>query len=185
VADRGYPSLAGQLQQQLSKIPPSRDGGIEYRPCRVTLDDGTERDCVLLVNAADYIAYWGVWPEDDPYKRSVRIERVASIHESTRRLPARCANALYEAGETGMGYFVFTVVLGDGRRLPFVTGNVVDFPALPPDVATTDVVEVLPHVGLDAFRHRVPTASEGAADYAWCLYSDISTRETGARSGSG
>jgi hypothetical protein len=85
------------------------------------------------------------------------------------RLPADLANKLYARGESGMGYMVFTIVLRDGRRLPRVTGNLVDFPALPDGVTTSDIADVVPE-GSDAFKDRHPRADEGAAPSVWCLY---------------
>jgi hypothetical protein len=38
------------------------------------------------------------------------MENVAEVRDSPRRLPARFANELYQHGESGMGYTIFTVV---------------------------------------------------------------------------
>lgn len=167
-----YPPLNSELREQLTLIEPSHNGSLEYRPCKVTLDGGEEHDFVLFAQAGDYFALWGVWPIDDPQKRSVAVERVVSVQESSYRLPSALANALYEVGESGMGYFVFTVVLRDGRRLPFVTGNVADFPALPSGVTTDDIVDVLPEIGRGQFRDRAALPEESTANYFWCLYAD-------------
>jgi hypothetical protein len=167
-----YPPLSSELREQLALIEPSHDGPLEYRPCKVTLDGGEEQDFVLFVRAADYFVLWGVWPVNDSQKRSVAVERVVSIRESSYRLPPALANALYEVGESGMGYFVFTVLVRDGRRLPFVTGGAVDFPALPLGVTTNDIVDVFPEVGRDQFRDRGPLPEESTANYFWCLYAD-------------
>src|SRR5215218_6564247 len=97
---------------------------------------GAVRDFVYVVDAERYIPAWGIWPEDDPAKDSVPVSDVQGIEESPYRLPAELANKLYDAGESGMGYAAFTLVLRDGRRLPYVTGNAVNFPALPAGVTT-------------------------------------------------
>jgi hypothetical protein len=125
---------------------------------------------VYLVDAERYIRAWGVWPEDDEAKQSVAMEEVIALEESRYRLPAELANKLYAAGESGMGYTVFTVVLLDGRRLPYVTGNAVDFPLLPAGVTSEHIADVLPHEGRDVFRHRTPRPEESTAEYAWCLF---------------
>jgi hypothetical protein len=169
--DRSYPSLSDVLKRQLAAFEPSRGVlDISYWPSHVELIDGTERDHVVLVRATEYIRVWGVWPENDPGKRSIPIESISAIRESRRRLPPAAANKLYAAGESGMGYVVFTVVLRDGRHLPFVTGGLVDFPALPEDVSSDDVVDVLPDVGREQFRERVPSEEASAVNYAWCLF---------------
>jgi hypothetical protein len=160
---REYAKLTPGLTAQLRRVPPSRDGRLEYHPCRVTLDDGRIVDCVYIVEAGAYLVKWGVWPEDDPGKRSVPIERVVTIEESPHRLPASLANRLYEAGESGMGYSLFTVEFRDGTEQAYVTGSAVDFIDPPPGLRASDAVRVLPHKGRDRGPREGP-------DYTWCLY---------------
>jgi hypothetical protein len=96
------------------------------------------------------------------------IRDLAAIEDSPVRLPARFANEIYAAHESGMGYFIFTLVLKNGRRLPFLTGNAVDFPDWPEGVSSGEVVGVEPHVGRDELSSMgAPTRS---AEYLWCLY---------------
>ena len=160
---RDYGLLGDGLAAQLAAFDPSYDGYCHYWPSRVTLLDGAERDFVVFAEADEYFRPWGIWPEDDPGKRSVAIEEVAAIQESSKRLPARLAEKLYARGESGMGYYAFTAILRDGRELPFVTGGVVDFPALPQDVGGADVVDVLRGVG-------GVYPAESSEDYSWCLF---------------
>src|SRR5690242_808828 len=107
---------------------------MEYRACGVELRDGRTLERVYFQEARAYIRVWGVWPEDDAGKQSIRIEDVARIDDSPARLLAHLAIKMYAAGESGIGYCLFTLVQGDGRRLVCVTGNAVDFVELPPDV---------------------------------------------------
>jgi hypothetical protein len=160
-----YPALTKELAQQLADVEPSRDQSREYRPCRVTLRDGRVLDRVYIGDATQFRNGRG-----DPRLETVPLEEVVRIEESPVRLPARFANKLYAAGESGMGYVVFTVVLADGRRLPFVTGNRVDFPALPEGVGSADVVDAIPHEGDPGFKYRPPRPDESSADYYWCLF---------------
>lgn len=164
-----YPSLSPELRQQLERVKPSSDGVAAYHPCRVRLASGELRDFVYVVDADVYIRAWGLWPEDDDAKTAVALADVVAVEESLHRLPVDLANKLYEWGESGMGYTLFTVVLRDGRRLPRVTGNAVDFPALPEGVTTHDIIDVL-REGREVFTDRAPQPDEGTAPYAWCLY---------------
>jgi len=75
----------------------------------------------------------------------IPAERICRVRSSPDRLPARLANELYAAGESGMGYHAFSVQLRDGRRLHFVSGNAVDFPAWPEGVTGADAVTVKRH----------------------------------------
>ncbi|MDD4891117.1 MAG: hypothetical protein PHU85_14440 [Phycisphaerae bacterium] len=160
------PELLAQLQQ----VPPTTDGYMDYRPCLVVMDDSSILTRVYVVEANSYKIVWGVWPWDDRAKSWVSIERVRQIRNSPQRIAPEFANTLYKAGESGMGYVLFTVVLKDGRRLPFVTGNAVDFPAWPEGVSADMVADVIPHEGREYFHHRPPNPTEQSAAYFWCLY---------------
>lgn len=157
---------------QLMRVPAVTDGEMEYRPCLVVLDDGSRLPRVYVVEAQAYKRNWCVWPWDDPAKVWIPIERVKQIQDSPERLPPKYATVLYHAGESGMGYVVFTVVLRDGRRLPYITGNAVDFPCWPPGVSPAMITDVIPHEGREHFRTpHVPTPPEKqSAEYVWCLY---------------
>jgi hypothetical protein len=158
---RRYPTLSPRLARQLSAVPAS--GGI-YHPCSVVLNDGTVKDRVYVVAAAPWFRDWGIWPEDDRGKRSVDIRTVASINDSPSRLPARFADELYKAGESGMGYTIFTVRFRDGSSIAVGTGDAVDFIDYPDGQSPQTVVGVLPHVGRDD-RHL-----RSGPEYWWCLY---------------
>lgn len=164
-----FPKLPLALRDQLSSIVPSRDGDIEYYPCDVRLHDGRMVERVYVVSEIPYINHWGVYPENDPAKRSISITDVAFLVESPSRLPPQFANELYRAGESGMGYSVFTVVFsqrfGIGRkRQSYVTGNAVDFIEYPSGMGPDNVKAVLPHAGRDA-------SPRNGLKYSWCLYS--------------
>lgn len=156
-----YQSLSHDLARQLSTVPVS--GGIYY-PCSVVLSDGTVKDRVYLVEAGPWFRYWGVWPEDDRGKQSVDFKMVTSIKDSPSRLPARFANELYNAGESGMGYTIFTVRFRDGSSIAVGTGNAVDFIDYPEGQSPETVVGVLPHIGRNDPHLR------SGPKYWWCLY---------------
>lgn len=162
----GYPSIPRHLRDQLGRITPSRDRDLEYFPCAVTLDDGRELERVYVVEYEPYIRVWCVTPEQDPGKRSVAIDRVASIRESPYRLPPKLATRLYTAGESGMGYSIFTVQFADGSRQAYVTGNAVDFITPPNGIQCSAARKVFPHRGRDDSPRRGP-------DYFWCLYQGV------------
>jgi hypothetical protein len=155
------------LYKQLLQVVPTGDSGIEYRPCLVTLKDGRKVDCVYVVLEQPYIKQWGVFPENDSHKQSVQIEDVSEIKESLSRLPPVIANKIYKAGESGMGYCVFTIVFSDGSLQAYVTGNAVDFVPLPAHKVAKDIVDVHPHEGRQAENQM------NGLGYYWCLYSDV------------
>lgn len=145
-------------------VEPSVGGMIEYRPCRVTLVDGTVRDHVYVQEAESWFSVWGVDPEDDSGKQLVDVSSIVSIEESPSRLPVRFANVLYEAGESAMGGVFFALTLKDGRTLYCEAGGAVDFVDWPADVQPNDVVEVIPHAG------RTRDDRVNNANHAWALY---------------
>jgi hypothetical protein len=161
-----FPALPASLTAQLAMIPHS--GGVfgepVYFPCAARLKDGTLAECVYFSAAKPWFEHWGVWPADDEGKRSVSILDVVSIEESPHRLPAKFANTLYEAGESGMGYTLFVVEFADGSSLPYGAGNAVDFITYPPGMTARDVVRVVPHAGRTAANRGV------CPEYAWCLF---------------
>ena len=164
----GYGPISKNLSDQLARIEPSRDGNLAYFPCLVTLADRSQMDLVYVVEFAQYIKNWGVRPEHDPGKRSLPIKEVIAAVDSPSRLPAKFANELYRAGESGMGYCVFTIVFRDGRREKVVTGNAVDFVSYPAGLGPADVIGVEPHT--QPWSDATP-----GPGYVWCLYDDVAT----------
>ena len=171
VDERAYPQLSPPLKEQLERVVPSKSGALCYYPCRVTLNSGEAIDRVFIVAAQPYISHWGIWPDQDSHKHEVQLEAVAEIQDSPCRLPARFANELYLAGESGMGYTVFTVRFKDGTEQAYAAGNVVDFISFPAGQTSADIVEVLPHGGRDrAVANNIP--------YFWCLHGSGKPRGT-------
>jgi len=160
---RSYPRLPSHLEAQLKSVPAS--GGY-YRPCDVTMQDGSVVKRVYLVPADRYIVEWGIWPGEDSAKKEIDIQSVAALRNSDFRLPLKFANQLYQAGETGMGYTIFTVQFKDGSSMATYTGNAVDFIDYPDGQGPNTVTKVIPHRGRD------DPALSAAPDYHWCLYSD-------------
>jgi len=136
-----------------------------YYPCAARLKTGELVECVYLSEAETWFRSWGVWPEDDAGKRSIKLLDIESLRESRLRLPATFANQLYAAGESGMGYTIFTVEFRDGSSSAYQTGNAVDFIDYPDGKGPTDVVRVVPHAGRNSPNRRV------GPDYYWCLFS--------------
>ena len=105
-----------------------------------------------------------MYPENDRGKMSIKIEDVLRVEDSPTRLPAPFANEIYNQGESGMGYTIFTVLFSDGERQACITGNAVDFIRYPDGKRPEDMIAVLPHEG----RNAQPV---GAPHWYWCLYS--------------
>lgn len=159
----GISTLSDDLQNQLSNIEPSKDGIMEYKPCRVTLKSGEVYDNVYISEIKVYLKVWGVLPSSDTAKKSILVNDILKIEESPNRLPPNFATKIYNAGESGMGYTIFTLKMKDGNRIPYMTGNAVDFITLTENYSISDIVDVLPHEG----RKQNP---KSGAEYYWCLY---------------
>lgn len=162
-ATRDYPQLPPALVAQLHAIAPVHDGMMEYFPCRVLLANGEQHDCVYIAEAKSYIRCWGVWPDDDPGKKSIAIEDIAQIQFSPSRLPPKLAHKMYAVGESGMGFCIFTLCFADGARQAYYTGNLVDFPELPEGKSIGDVVALRPN-------QRRDEKTLSARPYYWCLF---------------
>lgn len=163
--ERNFPELSDELMQQWLAVKPSNDRGrILYRPCKVTLKNGEEVECVYVIEAQKYIDWWGVWPDKDEGKKEIKISEVVRIEESLHRLPPDIANKIYHAGESGMGYCIFSLIFSDGYRQAVVSGNAVDFVRLPNGKKQSEIVDVEPHEGInDQSRYN-------SLDYHWCLF---------------
>jgi len=159
--------IDADLFVQLKAIEPSRDGEMEYYPCQVTLSDGQMIDHVYVVPDQPYYHDWGIWPKDDKGKQEIDIRNVVLISESPSRLPIDIANELYRAGESGMGYCVFTLEFKDGTRQAYVTGNAVDFIPMPKGQDLGDIVRVMPHQG------RGDENQLHGYKYLWCLFNGV------------
>lgn len=163
--ERGYPRIPRNLYEQLLAVEPSIDGtdpALHYRPCLVRLANGSDHFRVYVQEARPWGEQWGVWPDEDTGKSEVAIGDVVEISASPMRLPPNLATKMYDAGESGMGYCRFTLVLADGNHLACTTGNAVDFVDLPDGVTPDDIVDLLPH-------ELTGQVVEGSS-YAWCLY---------------
>jgi hypothetical protein len=158
------PVLEGRLLQDILAVEPSRDGKLVYRPCCVELEGGDLVDRVYFAEAFTWHKHWGIWPEDDPGKIAFSIDSVKRIFSSPSRLPVLLANTLYRGGETSMGGISFALVLRDGRRIPVLTGNAVDFPQYPPEVEPSDIVDVIHGY------NEISVSRISSAEYSWCLY---------------
>ena len=139
-----YGPLPKRLEKALSEVEPSWDGKLPYFPCRVVLNNGDVIDTVYIEPEEPFLRYWGSHPEK-PW--SIDIEDIAEVADSSSRLPAGFATELYRAGESGMGYEIFTVVFTDGLRQAWGGGSAVDFIRYPPGKGPADVAQVIPHEG--------------------------------------
>src|SRR5690242_4336614 len=100
-----------ELKHQLAMIEPSTPSGensLRIYPCAGRLRDGTRLERICLVAEFPFVqfAYAGAASVELP-QNQVSIKDIVQLTESPHRIPARFANQLYEAGETGMGYTSF------------------------------------------------------------------------------
>lgn len=146
-----------ELTDKFRQIDPSVVHGVVQRPCALTLRDGTCADRVLCVEE----------PHGLYNKSWIPLDNIVEVADSPFRLPAALANVLYEAGESGMGYVIYTIVLRDGSSIAVGSGYIVDFPDLPDGVTSEDIVDVLPNEG----RERIARGDcIRDADFLECYY---------------
>jgi hypothetical protein len=162
-AARDYPRLSPALAAQLGAIEPAYGGMRDYVPCMALLTNGERLDCIYMAESKSYIRSWGIWPDDDPGKRSIRLEDVAEIQPSPSRLPAKFTRKMYALGESGMGYCIFTLHFSDGTSHTYCTGNLIDFPEMPPGKSVQDVIALHPNQGRGE-------ESLDTRPYHWCLF---------------
>ena len=120
--------LSPVLLQQLETVEPCIKDRARYYPCRVGLKDGKTLDQVYLVEAPDFKrCFLRERPEEIiPAIPWISPGDLTFMKDSPVRLPARFANEIYRAGESGMGYFLFTVVFSWWPRKVYVVSGLVD-----------------------------------------------------------
>jgi hypothetical protein len=158
-----------ELREQLARVEPSvAERGVRLYPCSAQLKNGTVLSCLYLLGQADFLRLTGFQRPDDAGERLwISPEDLVSIQESPMRLPAKFANQLYEAGESGMGYKFFTVVFSWWCRREYLQSRV-DFIRYPPGTGPSKVKSVLPHTGRrDAKVERIPEPV-----FYWCVFSE-------------
>ena len=117
----------------LASITPSRTPAAEaFWPCSLILADGRKVPRALCRQNARW-SDKGAW---------INPESVVTVSASPFRLPAKLANKLYAAGETGMGYLIYVLTLRSGQTIVCASGGIVDFPSLPSGITTEDMIDV-------------------------------------------
>ena len=165
LATHPYPSLTPALKEALQRVEPVGEGSLTYWPCEVLTKAGEWIDCVYLAKADEWYPIWGVWPGQDTGKYQLSVDQIADLRESPCRLPARFANEIYAAGESGMGYTLFEIEFNDGSRVAYGNGNAIDFITYPPGKTGAQIVAVHPHAGRQSPHPYMPPK------YYWCLFS--------------
>jgi hypothetical protein len=140
-----------------------------------TLRDGRVVERAYVIDAQSYISTWGAWPDDDSGKHSLDVAEVIRLEESPHRLPPDIADRIYRAGESGMGYTIFTIVFRDGTEQAYVSGNAVDFISYPSGQSAGSIAQVLLHQG------RADTALTEHSPYCWCLFGTGSSKHSSKR----
>ncbi|MEQ8328655.1 MAG: hypothetical protein RIE84_04950 [Parvibaculum sp.] len=161
---RRFPVLPADIAVALDQISPSDDGGVLYYPCSVRMKDGIEFPHVYFVEARSWLVAWAPLPDRSLDKNHLDVRHVAEVQECPDRLPPAFANRLYEAGESGMGYTIFTLRFSDGSRAVYSSGNVVDFVIYPDGKSAADVIDVIPHEGKEDSNMRL------APVHRWCIF---------------
>jgi len=152
------------IENFLKDSIPSFNGFQMHYPCLVSLkgDDHFER--VVIIKKSEVHSL-----EVEYFERnSINSKDVVAISEAPYRLPVNLANKLYIIGETGMGYFAYIIVLGDGEKLLCKTGNVIDFPALSPEDLKKGVVDAYAGPSYVELQKICDREIKGL-DYKWCL----------------
>ena len=148
-----------EILRKLKGEKTSKDFGLSYYPFSVMTNSGKKLDCVCFVNRDIFYEVWGDAPKGRLF---IDLKDVRDIFDSEYRLRVDLAQKIYDAGETGMGYFRFIAVMKDGKKFTYLTGGLVDFLEPPPGYSIKDIVDVIPHKGDRKNYYK-------DKDYYWCL----------------
>jgi len=159
-----FPVIRPEIAAMLECITPTGDGRILYYPCSVKMKDGTEHRFVCFAEARSWLAAWAPLPGVELGRHHLDIRDIATLRECSSRLPPAFANRLYEAGESGMGFSIFTLRFSDGTSAAYCSGNAVDFIDYPEGKSGRDIVDLIPHVG------RGDPQLRNAPELRWCIF---------------
>lgn len=169
VGATSYPELSDPLREQLARVPSAYapDSRREFRPCSAHLKDGSVIPRLYPVQAAE-LSYVQEWPSKETDPSLVLANEIEYLEDSPYRTPSGYARLLYQAGESGMGWTVFTVVFKNGYRQVYVTGQRYDFLEYPKGLGPGDIVDILPHEGR---KHRdEPSTLHDIHPVPLCIY---------------
>jgi hypothetical protein len=166
IGEKKVAPISAALLEKLNRITPSQNRDMLYYPCRVVTRDGRVFDRVYVQPREPYLTHWGKLPFDDPHKGWIAISEIVDVEESPLRLPPKLAEQIYQQGETKMGVHMFRVDFRQGTSSAVMTGNAVDFIALPEGVTGADVVWVHPLTGYDEHTELGPR-------YYWSIYDGV------------
>ena len=140
----------------IEAIEPSINEYRQLHPCQLILKDG--RCIPRAICVEDHRGF-----VTDSW---IHPNSVQQVIPSLERMPASLATELYSAGESGMGYQLFTMKMKDGTSHVYVTGNIVEFPDFPDGYGTLDIEDVYPHQG----REKTKLGYRQARSVEWCFY---------------
>jgi len=107
-------------------------------PARVLTKDGRWHERVLFVSDVVYCGHWAF----SPSRSFIPVGELEIVERSALQMPPFVAWAIYDFGESGMGYVTFDLVMRDGKRIPCWYSGVADFVELPAQYLPTDIVGV-------------------------------------------
>ncbi|MGD0140723.1 MAG: hypothetical protein ABSD28_17785 [Tepidisphaeraceae bacterium] len=138
-ANRPINIASPEFLRQLDAIEP----GVWGTPCSIVLLDGRSFEfCLAWENPRFGDA--GKW---------INPNCVGYLTECPKRMPAKFARSIKNAGESGMGYHIYVVRLSDGNNFVHVAGNLaIDLVDLPSGYTQRDIVGVDPHEGRERSR---------------------------------
>ena len=156
-----YARLSFRQRTILNSLPRPSIG--RFRPWAVSAigHDGRNYPNVLVGNADDFFAIWGVWPRDDRGKSEIDIRSVEDFHPSPNAMPVACLNKQV-ISEIGMGGNGFALEFEDGRILDCTTSNVSEFLKLPEGYSVEKITNI--------HRSRIRGGTYVGAEFLWCLY---------------
>lgn len=137
--------ISRRLYEALARIPVSKHRDTEYRPAQLRLKDGAVVPCAYLFSLEEFKKGYGAIEEGPQF---ISIDAVEHIEDCPHRLPADLATRIHNAGESGMGYCLFTARFSDGTKTVFNVGSSgLDFVDCPEGKSPKDIVDVVPHSG--------------------------------------
>jgi hypothetical protein len=138
------PAIPPHLSEQLKAIKPQamhfHDDHIVVYPCLVHLNDRQVHPCTYLMTLKAATRCWWLKVDDS---QKIDVRNIVTVENSPYRLPEYLARNIF--GESRMGSLNGIFKFKDGRALPFLTVESLEFPMLPEGYSIADITNIKLH----------------------------------------
>jgi hypothetical protein len=134
------PHLSGQLNAIEPQAMHFHDDDVVIYPCLIHLDDRQVHKCAYLMSVTAATRCWWLKADDS---HQIDVRNIVTVEKSPYRLPEHLARKIF--GESSMGSLRGIFEFKDGRVLPFLTTESLEFLMIPEGYSIEDITSIRLH----------------------------------------